>query len=180
MDPRPVLDLIAAARGDAGVVLVGIGGHGGAGKSTLASMIPGAQVVSTDEFWTGASFDIDRLAHEVVGPIARDEPARFESYDWSRRQKRGFRTIEPTGIVVVEGVCALHRALRESYAVRIWVEAPYDVRLARGIARDGEAARSTWVDVWMPSEERYVQRDDPASCAHLVIDTGEESPFDPE
>ena len=180
MDPRPVLDLIAAARGDDDVVLVGIGGHGGAGKSTLAGMIPGAQVVSTDEFWTGASFDIDRLAQEVVGPIARGEPARFQSYDWSSRQKRGLRTVEPEGIVVVEGVCALHQVLRESYAVRVWVEAPYDVRLARGIARDGEAARSMWVDVWMPSEERYVRRDDPVSCAHLVIDTGEDPRSDPE
>jgi len=52
MDARPVLELIAAAGGDGGVVLVGIGGHGAAGKTTLAQMIPGAQVVSTDEFWT--------------------------------------------------------------------------------------------------------------------------------
>ena len=63
--------------------------------------------------------------------------------------------------MVVEGVCALHRTLRDAYAVRVWVEAPYDVRLERGVARDGEAARTTWVDVWMPSEDRYVERDDP-------------------
>jgi uridine kinase len=179
MDARPVLDLIAAAQSGDGVVLVGIGGHGGAGKSTLARMIPGAQVVSTDEFWTGASFDIDRIAHEVLAPIARGEPAHFASYDWSSKQQRGSRMIEPAGIVVIEGVCALHKALRESYAVRVWVEAPYDLRLARGIARDGEAARSVWVDVWMPSEERYVERDDPVRCAHIVIDTGE-TPAKPE
>ena len=71
--------------------------------------------------------------------------------------------------MIVEGVCALHRKLRDAYAVRVWVEASYDVRLARAIARDGEAARSTWVDVWMPSEERYVERDDPVSCADLVV-----------
>jgi uridine kinase len=72
--------------------------------------------------------------------------------------------------VVVEGVCALHRSLRDAYAVRVWVEAPYDVRLARGIARDGEQARSTWVDVWMPSEDRYVAADDPIPSAHVVVD----------
>ena len=82
------------------------------------------------------------------------------------------RVVEPEGIVVVEGVCALHRTLRDAYAVRMWVEAPYDVRLARGVARDGEAARATWVDVWMPSEDRYVERDDPVCCAHLVVDGG--------
>ena len=43
MDVQPVLGLIAAADGDAGVILVGIGGHGHAGKTTFARMIPGAQ-----------------------------------------------------------------------------------------------------------------------------------------
>ena len=169
MDSRPVLDLIAAARQDDGLTLVGIGGHGAAGKTTLARMVPGAQIVSTDEFWDGEGFDLDRLEREVVAPLARGEAATFASYDWAARETRGSRTVEPTGVVIVEGVCALHRKLRDAYAVRVWVEASYDVRLARAIARDGEAARQTWVDVWMPSEDRYVERDDPVGCADLVI-----------
>jgi uridine kinase len=172
MDVQPVLDLIAAVDGDGDAVLVGIGGHGAAGKSTLARMIPRAQIVSTDEFWDGRAFDIERLAREVVTPLSLGTVARFEPYDWSARERRGARTVEPAGVVVIEGVCALHQILREAYAVRVWVEAPYDVRLARGVARDGEAARSTWVDVWMPSEDRYVERDNPVACAHLVIANG--------
>ena len=167
-----VLELIAAAHGDADVVLVGIGGHGGAGKTTLARMIPGAQIVSTNEFWDGEAFDIERLSREVVTPLSHGEVAHFVSYDWAAREQRGLRKVMPAGVVIVEGVCALHRTLRNAYAVRVWVEAPYDVRLERGVARDGEAARSTWVGVWMPSEQRYVERDDPVSCAHLVIDNG--------
>ena len=172
MDPRPVIELIDAAveRNGRELVLVGIGGRGGAGKTTLARAVPGAQVVSTDEFWNGADFDIPRLEREVVTPLSEGRAARFSSYDWAAKRLRGSRTVEPEGIVVVEGVCALHRLLRDAYAVRVWVEAPADVRLARGIERDGEDARSTWVDVWMPSEDRYVERDDPISCAHLVID----------
>ena len=170
MDVRPVLDLIDAATAGERCVLVGIGGHGAAGKSTLASMIPATQTVSTDEFWDGEGFDIERLSREVVVPLAQGEPATFASYDWSSGTLRDSRTVQPTGIVVVEGVCALHRRLRDRYAVRVWVEAPYDVRLARALARDGEAARRVWVDVWMPSEDRYVERDDPVSCAHFVID----------
>ncbi len=166
-----MLEHVAAARGRvAEPVLVGIGGHGGAGKSTLARLIPGAQIVSTDEFWDGSGFDIERLAREAVGPLARGEAARFASYDWAAGEPRGSRTVQPAGVIVIEGVCALHRALRDAYAVRVWVEAPYELRLARGVARDGEEARSTWVDVWMPSEARYVEADDPVSCAHLVVD----------
>jgi uridine kinase len=169
MDSRPVLDLIAAAQQDQRLALVGIGGHGAAGKTTLARMVAGAQIVSTDEFWDGEGFDLDRLGREVVAPLGRGEAATFASYDWAARETRGARTVEPTGVVVVEGVCALHRKLRDAYAVRIWVEASYEVRLARAVARDGEKARRTWVEIWMPSEDRYVERDDPAGCADLVV-----------
>jgi len=166
-----VIELIDAAVAEraGGLVLVGIGGRGGAGKSTLARAVPDAEIVSTDEFWDGEGFDIPRLRREVVEPLSDGRPAQFASYDWTERRRRGSRTVQPEGIVVVEGVCALHRTLRDAYAVRIWVEAPADVRLTRGLARDGEEARSTWVDVWMPSEDRYVERDDPVACAHLVV-----------
>lgn len=169
MDSRPALDLIAAARLDRALTLVGIGGHGAAGKTTLARMVPEAQIVSTDEFWDGSGFDLDRLEREVVSPLARGRAASFASYDWTARELRGSRTVEPVGVVVIEGVCALHRKLRDAYTVRIWVEAPAEARLARAIARDGEEARRTWVEVWMPSEDRYVERDDPVACADIVV-----------
>jgi uridine kinase len=170
VDVRRILELVAGAEPRNGLVLVGIGGHGGAGKTTLARAIPDAQIVSTDEFWHGAGFDIERLRREVVDPLLHGERARFASYDWAAGAPRGERIVEPQGVIVVEGVCALHRILRDAYAVRVWVDAPYDVRLARGVARDGEGMRQTWVEVWMPSEERYVAEDDPIPSAHVVVD----------
>ncbi len=115
-----------AANG-ADLVLVGIGGHGGAGKSTLAGMIPGAQVV-VDRRVLGRE-----TASRSTGSPARSssrssagETAHFSSFDWAAGGPGADRTVEPEGIVIVEGVCALHRSLRDAYAVRVWVEAPYD------------------------------------------------------
>ena len=170
MDGGTALERIAAIRAARPLVRVGIGGRGGAGKSTLARSVPNAAVVGTDEFWDGSGFDLDRLRREVFEPLAAGEVARFASFDWEAQEPRGERLVEPTGLVVVEGVCALHRMFRDDYDLRIWVEAPRDVRLARGVARDGEDARSTWEDVWMPMEDRYVERDDPVAAADLVVD----------
>lgn len=162
--------LIETARAGRQLVLVGIGGHGGTGKSTLAEALPDAQVVPTDAFWDGDAFDLSRLQREVLEPLLRGEPARYAAYDWAAGAPGGERTVEPRGLVVVEGVCALHRMFRDAYQVRVWVEAPRDLRLARGVARDGEEARAVWEERWMPSEDRYVERDDPVPSAHVIVD----------
>ena len=171
MDVGPALDRIAALGAARAFVLVGIGGHGAAGKSTLARSISGAQVVGTDEFWDGTEFELSRLRVEVIEPLLRGEQAGYRAFSWELQQRLPEpRVVGPEGVVVVEGVCALHAMFREAYDLRIWVDAPRELRLARGIARDGEGARDVWVNRWMPSEDRYVERDDPISAADLIVD----------
>ena len=167
-----MLDLIAASASERSLTLVGIGGRGAAGKTTLARLVEGAQLVSTDAFWDGSGFDLERLRREVLAPLARGEAARYDAWDWASQQPAGVRTVEPLGIVVIDGVCALHRIFRAAYDVRVWVDASRDVRLARAVGRDGEASRREWEERWMPSEDRYIERDDPVSCAHVVIVNG--------
>jgi uridine kinase len=177
VDSRPVLERIAALAGSRDLVLVGIGGHGAAGKTSFARSIPDAEIVSTDEFWDGNEFDLSRLRREVFDRLAAGQAARFASFDWVAQEPRGKRTVRPAGTVVVEGVCALHRLFRDDYDLRVWVEAPRDVRLARGVARDGEEARATWEEIWMPMEDRYVARDNPVAAADLIVDgTASSSP----
>lgn len=169
-----LIDTARTARPGRELVLVGIGGHGGSGKSTLAArlaeVVADVQVVATDSFWNGSGFDLDRLRTDVVDVVLAGRTAHHDEWDWHEKQLRPGRTVAPSGVVIIEGVCALHRMFRDDLDVRIWIDAPYDIRLERGVARDGESSRSTWVDVWMPNEAAYVERDDPVGCAHLVVD----------
>ena len=170
MDASPVLERIAALASVRPFILVGIGGHGAAGKTTLARQIAGAQVVGTDEFWDGAEFELSRLRAEVLDPLLREEHAEYRAFSWElQEQLPTARRIQPEGVIVIEGVCALHVLFRDAYDLRIWVEAPRELRLARGVARDGEQARKTWEEKWLPSEDRYVERDDPISAADLIV-----------
>lgn len=168
-----VLDLIHTARQAGPLVVVGVGGHGGAGKSTfsrlIAEQVSSAQIVPTDSFWNGTHFDLPRL-RTVLDVLLAGQQATYEEWDWAGARLAGQRTVEPTGVVIVEGVCALHQMFRHDMNVRVWIDTPSDVRLARGVARDGEHMRATWTDVWMPSEEAYVARDNPQACAQLTID----------
>lgn len=169
-----IVERIMSARERSSLVLVGIAGHGASGKSTLARRIAeeisDTQIVATDSFWNGTQFELDRLRTDVVDVLLADNVASYEEWDWADKRLRPGRSVVPTGVVIIEGVCALHQMFRADLAVRIWIEAPYDVRLARAVERDGEESRDTWVNVWIPNETAYVERDDPIDCAQLIID----------
>lgn len=115
-------------------------------------------------------FDWQRLLKQVLEPLSRDEPGYYQRYDWLRDQLTDFHTLPVGGIVVVEGVYAMMSALRPLYDYTVWVNCPAEIRLARGLDRDGEAARDLWVNRWMPAEARYMERERPADHANLVID----------
>lgn len=156
--------------------LIGIDGCAGAGKTTLAARLSatlgGVPVIHTDDF---ASHDVPmewwpRMLHDVIEPLLRGDPASYRPYDWSsRRLADTTATIEPSNVVIIEGVGATRKAWRERLALRIWVDCPRDVRLARGIERDGEELRDFWLD-WMRAEDAYVDSERPDEHADVVVD----------
>lgn len=177
---------IELARGNAdGAALVGIDGCGGAGKSALARLLagamPGSCIVEMDDFyrprrdrpnWSheiGGHFDWQRLEHQVLAPLSMGRDARFQRYEWDRDKLTGWREIPSRGVVLVDGVGCTRRELHAYYEFTIWIEASRDIRLARGLARDGEGARERWVNDWMPAEERYVAGHAPAGAADLIV-----------
>jgi uridine kinase len=106
----------------------------------------------------------------VLDVLLAGRDAAYDAWDWASASAAGRRAVHPTGIVIIDGVCALHEMFRADLDVRIWVDTPADVRLERGVARDGEASRARWVDVWMPNEARYVANDRPVESAHVIVD----------
>jgi uridine kinase len=152
--------------------LVAVDGCGGAGKSTLAARLAdelAAVVVHTDDF---ASWDnpVDwwpALLAEVLEPLARGEPATYVPNSWGG-PPRAPVTVDAGGTVVVEGVTASREAFRPYLAFTIWVDAPRELRLERGLARDGEDARPLW-EQWMAEEDAYVARERPRERADAVV-----------
>ena len=177
--------------------LVFIDGLGGAGKSVLAEALAaelGAPLIEGDDFYrdsaerqasapepesVGASFDWRRLERQVLAPLLLGEEARYQRYDWDADRLGDWVSAPGHGTVVVEGVYMLRTELRRYASVSIWVETPREVRLDRGILRDGEAARSRWIDEWMPAEDAYVSAMRPDAAATLVVDGQSHHGIDP-
>ena len=132
----------------------------------------GAPVIQTDDFasWDNPLDWWPAFLEQVLEPLAAGAPARFRPSSWGGPERDPVE-IRPGPFVVVEGVTASRAAFRPYLAFAIWVDAPRDVRLARGVARDGEQMRARWEE-WMAAEDDWVERERPAEHADVVLAGG--------
>lgn len=154
--------------------IVAVDGLAGSGKSTfarhLARALGGATVIPTDDF---ASWDdpVDwwpKLVERLLVPLSRGEAACYEKSHWGGPSDGQPVTVEPAGLLVLEGVTASREAFAPYLTYAIWIESPPELRLRRGLDRDGEDALSQWRE-WMDVEEEYLRREKPDERADLVI-----------
>jgi uridine kinase len=154
--------------------VIAVDGPGGAGKSALANRLAeelgGAHVVHTDDFasWDNPLNWWPRLISDVLEPLARNEPARYGRSDWEGKGKEEWSEVVPAEFVILEGVSASREAFRPFLTYSVWVETPRDLRLRRGLDRDGEEARAQW-EQWMAEEDDYVKRERPQGHVDLVV-----------
>jgi len=175
-----VLEAVRSARPALGMStsVVAVDGYGGAGKSTLAARLgellaaQGVRVdlVHTDDF---ASADNPlnwwpRLISQVLQPLRAGAAARYQRYDWDLGRLAEWHTIEPGGLILLEGVSASRNAFRPYLGLAVWIETPADERLRRGLERDGEQARDQWRQ-WMADETAWGEAERPWTRADVVV-----------
>ena len=172
-------------------VLVAIDGGAGSGKSTFAVRLRDAlganidcAVVHLDHFFRtrrerGSRLarveDIDwqRLRNEVIRPLRAGRTARFLLYDWALDRLCGWQTVQPAGVVIVDGVSALRRELAGCFDLAVWLSCPREKRMTR-LAGRGDTPPDE-IEYWLPSDDAYVAAHAPRQRAHLVVDASADS-----
>jgi uridine kinase len=138
-----------------------------------ASAAPtGAAVVHLDDLyegWSGLDGVWERLAAQVLGPLASGRPGRYQRYDWVAGRFADWVDVPVPDVLVVEGCGSAPRAAQGRTVLVVWVEAPEPVRLRRGLERDGEGMRMEW-ERWMDREAVHFAREGTRARADVVVD----------
>jgi uridine kinase len=162
------------------VRLVGVDGPSGSGKSTLAVPLAArlqAPVIKIDDFvsWTDFAGWWPRFEDQVLSPLMDGRDAVYQKRDWANDEfgssLGGWRRVPFSPVVVIEGVTSTRASVSDRLACRVWVEAPADERLRRGLARDGESHRALW-ERWMREETLFFDEDRTKARADFVVSTG--------
>jgi uridine kinase len=179
--------------------LVSIDGPAGSGKTTLADAVAAgfdrgfgggfakhdrrgfdklerrgsaaARVIHMDDLFPGWSGlpRVDAQLENLLSPLAEGRAGSYRRYDWLAGEFAESVTVDPVPLLVLEGVGSGSSRFASLQTVLVWVEAPYDVRLRRGIERDGDAFAPYW-EQWARDEGDLFAREGTRERADVVVD----------
>ena len=182
------------------ILVIGIAGGTGSGKSTLMDNLVKrfeghVTVLSHDNYYRRR----DELTYEERTKINYDEPAALETdlmayhldllrqgtaidcpvYDFTQHN-RSDKTVRivPKNVIIVEGILIFeNQPLRDLMDIRIFVDTDSDVRLCRRILRDVrergrtlESVVNQYLDTVKPMHEMYVEPS--KKYANIIVPEG--------
>ena len=159
--------------------IIGIGGFGGSGKTTLAEKLKKnletSIIVQLDDFYSpelGAA-DLKRVLEQVLIPLSENKNTTYQIYDWRNEKMGEWKKLDSNGVIILEGVTVLHPDFLPYVDFKIWIDYPQELGFARGVKRDiekdGVDNTEKWKKIWMPQEKEYVGKQNPKQYADIVI-----------
>ena len=165
-----------------------IDGRAASGKSSLAADLKNAlfkeleqapRLIHMDDLypgWEGLQLGSYYLNQQILQPLSNGKTANWQLWDWQKAERgradepgNGWREFAGGTPLIVEGCGALSRVSSELAHLRVWIEAPKELRHARWIERDGEKFNDYW-HIWAAQEDEFYQQQKSKQLADLVIE----------
>jgi uridine kinase len=172
------------------LILIGIEGFGGSGKTTLARKLSealgNAYVVNIDDFivkerltepsWDKGGFDRKRLEEQVLLPASKGQTISYEELLWDTNTMSAPKVVPEVDYLIVEGISCYHPDIAHYYDYKIWVDTPIEVAKARGRSRDGSNENVKYWDLWAENDLQYQKKYYPEKIADFILGNGEDRP----
>ena len=180
--PRGILRGLQQHRQAGQILIIGIDGHSGSGKTTVASRLgevdPSVAVIHTDDIaWHHSFFDwTPLLIDAVLVPLRCGTlPVSHRPDAWIQRHRKGAITVPDTATtVLIEGVGAGHRDLRPFLDALIWVYARPETGRRRVLSRGVDTEQ--FILDWLAQEDAMLAQHRPWQCATLLVHAEQTTP----
>lgn len=154
---------------NAGMTLIAIDGPAGAGKTTLAAQFyrdfsheKSVSVIHMDDLYSGWINALDEGLTSRLAVIVREYNAHrsftIAIFNWLTMAFDSTLTIEPTDILIIEGVGAAQKIVRDAGAITYWLDIEPALGLKRVLQRDGFEIENQ-MRQWQIDQEAYFASD---------------------
>lgn len=149
--------------------LIAIDGRAGAGKTTLAarffrelSVKKRVEVIHMDDLYDGWENALDehltKTLESIVNAHQKKEGFEIDIFNWQSMSFDSKRQINPVDILILEGVGAGQKVVRDAGATLYWLDIDADDGIARVLKRDGNQIASQ-MKQWQIAQEIHFMRD---------------------
>ena len=160
--------------------LITIDGPAGSGKTTLAEQIhdcisksgESVATIHMDDLYSGwdhaLSPALTDSIKEILNAYETGSDLLIPQYNWVARSFSDPLTITSPAVLIIEGVGSGERVTRKSADIKLWIEAPAEIALARVLARDGENFRAQMQN-WQLQEAEHFLKEGTKSAADYQV-----------